>query len=236
MLLAWLLGSGVLAVFMVGIGRSAVDNLLSSAPIREELARGGTDPYRAFVAIFWFGVAQLVLAGFAIHLVSGWAAEDGSGVLEALLSRPRSRWSIVVERAAAALAAVALVIAVDSLLVLLTADRIGIDLDLASVFRASWLLVPFCLTFAAAGAVGSSWRPRATVGLLAGLAVLSYFAWELGPILNWPTWVRRLSVFQLYGTPLTGGIFWGGLWAMLAVVLAGFALAAGLMQRREIGR
>jgi len=53
--------------------------------------------------------------------------------------------------------------------------------------------------------------------------------------MNWPGWVADLSVFQLYGTPLLTGVFWSGLWAMLAIVAAGFGAATLLMQRREVG-
>jgi hypothetical protein len=30
-------------------------------------------------------------------------------------------------------------------------------------------------------------------------------------------------------------VFWNGLWAMVAIVVAGFGLATILMQRREVG-
>ena len=58
----------------------------------------------------------------------------------------------------------------------------------------------------------------------------------LGPVLGWPDWLLTLSVFQLYGTPLLSGIYWTGLWAMVAVVVVGFGAATLLMERRELSR
>ena len=49
-------------------------------------------------------------------------------------------------------------------------------------------------------------------------------------------WLLNLSVFQLYGTPLLSGIYWTGLWAMVAVVVVGFGAATLLMERRELSR
>jgi hypothetical protein len=42
-------------------------------------------------------------------------------------------------------------------------------------------------------------------------------------------------VFSLYGTPLTGGIDWVGLWIMSGITVAGFGLATVLIQRRDVG-
>jgi len=199
------------------------------------LTRGADDLYRGFIAVTWFGIAQLLLAGFAIHLVSGWAADDGEGVLAAELSRPRHRWGIVLERAVLALAAIAVVAAIGSLAAAIAAAAFGTALDAPSVIRATWPLIPFGMTFAAAGAVGTVWWPRAAVGVLGLLTFAGFLLSELAPLLRWPDWVADLSVFPLYGTPLITGIFWSGLWATLAIVLVGFAAAVALMQRREVG-
>lgn len=96
-------------------------------------------------------------------------------------------------------------------------------------------LVPFALTFAAVGAVAAARCPRAAVRALGVLAFYSFAAADLQPLMNWPAWVADLSVFQLYGTPLLAGVFWNGLWAMLAIALLGYGLATVPLQRREVG-
>jgi ABC-2 type transport system permease protein len=236
-ILAWVLGTAGMAVFMVSIARAVVDSLLPLPGMRAFLTHGTNgDPYQAYVGVLWFGVAQLLLAGFAIHTVSGWASDDTEGVLETVLSTPVHRWAVVLERGGMAVIAITLVVAAGSVAAALTASASGITLDSDRVFRASWPLIPFALTFAAAGAVGSAYWPRAAVGVLGILAFVSFLAYEVVPLLGWPDWVENLSVFKLYGTPLMSGIYWNGLWTMVAIVVAGFGLAIVLMQRREVAR
>src|SRR5262245_48137012 len=187
------------------------DLLLGLPGMREFLTHGsGGDPYRGFIAAFWFGIAELLLAGFAVHLVSGWAADDTEGILTAVLSMPVHRWAVIVERAAAAVGGPAVVVA-GSLAAAGMSASVGTTLDAAAMFRASWLLVPFALTYAAVGAMASAYFPRAAIGVLGVLAFLSFIVYELAPLLSWPTWLADLSVQQLYGTPFLTGVFWTGL-------------------------
>ena len=99
---------------------------------------------------------------------------------------------------------------------------------------ATALLIPFALTFAAAGALLAGWRPRAAVVVLSTVAVISYLVFELGPLFKWPAWADNLSVFQLYGTPLITPVFVGGLIAMLAIVVVGFGSAGVALARRDV--
>jgi putative exporter of polyketide antibiotics len=67
------------------------------------------------------------------------------------------------------------------------------------------------------------------------MAFLSYLVTQLGPLLKWPSWALKLSVFSLVGNPLTDGVYWSGLWGLLTITVVGFGLAAIVMQRREVG-
>jgi putative exporter of polyketide antibiotics len=234
-LLGWTLGIAVAAVYMVSIAHAVVDATDGLPALRQLLTHGGGDPVQGFVATFWFGVVQLLLAGFAVHLVAGWAADDTEGILASVLGMPVPRWSVIAERAAVALVGTVVVVAAGSLVAVAAAAAGGVSLDAGAVLRASWLLVPYTLTYAAVGAAASADFPRAAVGVLGLLAFLSFLDAELVPLLSWPAWVADLSVQQLYGNPFSGAIFWNGLWAMLAVVVAGFGLATLLMERREVG-
>jgi ABC-2 type transport system permease protein len=232
----WMAITAAFAVFLVGSAHGIVDSLGNVAGMRAFLTHGGGgNPYRAFIAAYWFGFAQLLLAGFAIHLVSGWASDDTEGILTAVLSMPVRRWAVIAERAAVALIGVTLVVAVGTLVAAATAAGAGTPLDAPTLFRASWLLVPFALTYAAVGGVASSYFPRAAIGVLGVVAFLGYLDYELAPLLKWPSWAADLSVQYLYGTPFLTDVYWTGLWIMLAVVVVGFGGAMLLMERREVG-
>lgn len=232
----WLVITAFMAVFLVGSAHGIVDSLGNIPGIRDFLTRGsGGDIYRAFIAAYWFGFALLLLAGFAIHLVSGWASDDTEGILTAVLSMPVHRWAVIAERAAVAVIGCALVVAVGSLVAVATAAAGGTTFDAGTFFRASWLLIPYALTYAAVGAVAASYFPRAAIGVLGVIAFLGYLDYELVPLLKWPAWVADLSVQYLYGTPFLTDVYWTGLWIMVGVVVAGFGAAMLLMERREVG-
>jgi putative exporter of polyketide antibiotics len=221
---------------MVSVAKSVVDAAIGLPGMRDFLTHGTAgDPIRGFIGAFWFGFAQLLLAGFAVHLVSGWASDDTEGILTAVLSNPVPRWAVIAERAAAAIVGTVIVVAAGSLAAAVGAAAIGYPLDAGAVLRASWPLIPFALTYAAVGAFLSAYFPRAAIGVLGVLAFISFLVYELAPLLKWPTWAADLSVQQLYGTPFLTDVYWTGLWVMVAVVVAGFGLATLLMQRREVG-
>jgi ABC-2 type transport system permease protein len=153
-----------------------------------------------------------------------------------ILSAPVSRTRVVIERAVALALRLAIVVGVSSAALYLGGAAANIHFNAGSLTVASLVLVPFGLSFAAIGAVLASRAPRATVAVLVTFTFLSYLITQLGPLLKWPDWALKLSVFNLYGTPLTSGVDGTGLWIMTAITLVGFAVAALLMQRRDVGR
>src|ERR1039458_8039779 len=68
------------------------------------------------------------------------------------------------------------------------------------------------------------------------VAVAGFYIPLFAPLFTWPSWVLDLSLFHLYGTPLTTGVYWTGLWVMVAIVVVGFGGAMAAMRGREVGR
>jgi ABC-2 type transport system permease protein len=235
-MLAWGIGCGLLAAYLASIAPEMTQLVQSSSAFRFYLTLAGHgNPYLALTGIFWFGTFLPLLAVFSITQVSRWSSDDNEGRLEMVLSAPVSRGRVVAERALALLVRMAVVIAVSSTALLLGALSANLNLDISRLSVASSALIPFGLSFAAIGAVLASRIPRATIGILATLTFVSFLINQLGPLLRWPDWAVKLSIFSLYGTPLTSGVDWNGLLIMSAVTLAGFALAIVLMQRRDVG-
>ncbi|HEV2013016.1 MAG TPA: ABC transporter permease subunit [Candidatus Dormibacteraeota bacterium] len=234
--LAWALGAAFFAFYLASVGRQTVDLIQGSAGFRNYLTVAGHgNPYVALTGFFWFGIALLLLAVYAITQVARWSADDNEGRLEMILSAPVSRTRVVIERAVALTLRLAIIIAISSVALYLGAAAANIHFDVGALTIASLVLIPFGLSFAAIGAVLASRAPRATVAVLVTFTFLSYLITQLGPLLKWPDWALKLSVFNLYGAPLTSGVDWTGLWIMSAITIGGFIVGALLMQRRDVG-
>jgi ABC-2 type transport system permease protein len=233
-LLSWVAGIVIMALFFVSLAKTVAELLENTPSLRVLLA--GQNPIQAVIGAYWFGIAVLLLAIYSITQVSRWTNEDLEGRLEMVLSNPVSRWRIVIERFLALLIAIGLLVAAGGLTTWIGASEQGINLDGAAFLRANLVLIPFGLSFGAVGAALTGRLPRVTILALSALATLSYFDWQLGPLFKWPDWVLNLSVFHLYGTPLTSGVYWPGVWLMFGITLAGFALGMIGLQRRDLGR
>lgn len=234
-ILAWGIGCGFFAFYLASISRQMLD-LIQGSGFRVYLTLiGHGNPYVALTGYLWFGIFLALLSVFAITQVARWSSDDNEGRLEMVLSAPVSRTRVVLERAAALVLRMAGVIAITSLAFELGAATANVTIDVGSLTVASLLLIPFGMSFAAIGAVLASQAPRAAVAVLSTYTFLAYLLTGLGPLLKWPDWALKLSVFSLYGTPLTGGIDWVGLWVMAGITVGGFGLAILLMQRRDVG-
>jgi len=236
-IVAWALGLALLAAFLTSITKTMVDALGSSdVPVlRAYFERAGINAYADFVGVIWFSTLLLLISLFVVAQVNGWAADDNEGRLETILSAPVSRGRVVVERIAAVLVACTAVVAVSSLAVYLTAMSTGISLPGGRFVLASAAVLPVAYAFAGIGHALAGWRPRVAVDALGTLAVVGYFAQQFTPLFQWPDWVSNISLYALYGTPMSKDD-WGGIATLVAIGVAGTAVAIVAMARRDVGR
>ena len=89
--------------------------------------------------------------------------------------------------------------------------------------------------FAGIGHALVGWRPRVAVAALGTLAVVGYFAQQFGPLFQWPDWVNNISLYALYGTPMSKDD-WTGLGTLIAIGTVGTAIALFAMRHRDVGR
>jgi len=235
-LATWAVALAALGVLFVYLTKTLLQPLLSIPTLSQFFgANAGGQLFTTFLGYVWLTFAQLLFAAFAITQVARWSAEDSDGRLELILSTPRSRASVVVERAIALALGAALVAAASGVAVAVAANYQAMEVSRERLAEGTLLLVPFALVFAAAGAVLAAWNPRAAVGLLGGLAFASYLVDELGPLFRWPAWIQDLSAFKLFGTPLSNGVDRGGLAIMVVIILVGFGASILLIERRDVG-
>jgi ABC-2 type transport system permease protein len=236
-LLVWTAGIGVLGAWLVSLVKPIVDLLQGAAGFAAYVAalERHASLSQAVVGSVVFPVMQLVLAVYVVTVIAGWSSDDTEGRLEMILAEPVPRWRVVVERAGALLASVALLVAAGVVCTALAARSQGLVVASGSLVQAGVALLPFGLSFGAVGAVITGRFPRLAVPVLGALAVLSYFLQEFAQLFSWPSWVTNLSVFSLYGDPLDNGVYWNGMLALLAIVVVGFGVAVLALQRRDVG-
>ena len=149
------------------------------------------------------------------------------------LAEPITRWGVLGERAAELTAIVTIMSFAAMAVILALAPAEGIPLDVGKLLAATALLIPFGLTFAAAGALLAGWRPRAAVVVLSTVAVVSYFVFELGPLFKWPVWATTWQSFRCMARP-DHARFVRGLIATLAIAVVGFGSAGVALARQAV--
>lgn len=234
-LAVWVFATLLLGALMVSVTKSVADALFTDPALAAVFQNAKPSPvYASLLGFIWFGIALLLLAGYAVVQVSRWSAQDQEGRVEMLLSAPVSRTRVVIERALEFAVASLLIVLGGYIGVAAKLPTAGLNLDAGHVFTASALLWPFALAFGGLGvAVASRW-PRIAVPLLAAFAVVEYFLGDLAPLFRLPDWVANLSVFHLYGNPVTGSISWTPALSMTLVFLVGFGAALVLVRRRDV--
>lgn len=233
-LAVWAASTLVLGAIMVSVAKSVTDALLADPTLASLFERAMPGGAVGLLGLIWFGFALLLVAGYSVVQVSRWSAHDHEGRVEMLLSTPVSRSRVVVDRAIEFALASLVIVAAGYIGVAMKAPTAGFHIDAGRLFVASALMWPFALAFGGLGvAVVSRW-PRIAVPFLTAFAVIEYFLGDLAPLFKAPDWVANLSVFHLFGNPITGSTPWAPALPMLLVFLAGFAAALALMRQRDV--
>jgi ABC-2 type transport system permease protein len=234
---SWLVGFVVLSAALTSITRTIVDSLTSSAVpfMRAYFERAGLSVYDSFVGVIWLSTATLLLSIYAIVQVASWSADDAEGRLATILSAPVSHGRVILERLATLLVAVALIAAASSVAVYAVAAGQGITLSGGRVALAAALLLTIPFAFGSIGQFMSASRPRIAVVALSAVAVFSYFIQQFVPLFGWPEWVANLSLYTLYGMPMSGEIRWGGVAGLVGIGAVATAASLMALRRRDIG-
>jgi ABC-2 type transport system permease protein len=234
---AWLVGFVALSAMLISITRTIVDSLTSSEVpfLRAYFERAGLGVYDSFVGVIWLSTATLLLSAYAIIQVAGWSADDAEGRLATILSAPVSHARVILERLATLLVAVGLIAAASAVAVYMVAAGQGITLDGRRVALAAALLLTIPFAFGSIGQFVSASRPRIAVVALSAVAVFSYFVQQFVPLFGLPDWVANLSLYTLYGTPMSGEIKWAGVAGLVGIGTVATAASLVALRRRDVG-
>lgn len=186
------------------------------------------DQYLAMAGQF---IVPIVIA-YVLTQATGWVADLREGRVELLLAAPLSWPELVWQRLLATLAGAAVITAAAIAALAATAVGVGADVDPAGLARlaADTLLVTAAL--AAVAALVVAWlRNTAAVAALAVFVGASYLLVYLVPLLAWPDWVNRLTVFGAYGNPYLEIPATSGLILLVGMTVVGGLLAATVAAR-----
>jgi ABC-2 type transport system permease protein len=231
------------AAWMVVVVKQITDqlqNLAASSSFLKELITkigGNAASFNANLLSALFVLLPLMLMAFAVTQANSWVADEEEGRQELVLATPQPRLTVLLARFGA-LTTMTIIIGVLTLAATaLASTASGLVLDGGNLAAATLSIIPLGLLVAALGYLFSGWLHTAIdTGLLSFLLVIWFFITFVGPGLNWPDGVLRLSAFYYYGTPLLHGLSLANTLGVLAVVLVVLVLASARFVYKDIGR
>lgn len=227
-------------VFIVEQTAQKLRGLYESSPLLKDVITkvgGGDVNSNASLLSFLYLILPVLLMAFAVTQASRWAADEEDGLLELVLATPQPRRRVLLARFGALTGAIVFIGVLTLLLTALAAAASGLALDGGNLAAASLSIIPLGLLMGALGYLFAGWlRTAIDTGLLSFLLVCWFAITFIGPELNWPDGVLRLSAFYYYGTPLLHGLALGNMLGVLAVAGAALVVASARFVRKDIGR
>lgn len=234
----WGIGIGLYGIFVLATANETLGplrDLLKNSPWITALV-GDMSSTEGYLSYSLFTFLPIMFAIYAILQVNAWADDEEEGRMETFTTMPLPRWQLLLPRYIAFAISLLAILAI-----------VGVCLWLAAVStntpiaadRTAWALittVPTTLVILGLGLSIAVWlkRPGAALPITSALVALMFLLDFFGPVFNIPDALTNLSIFHLYGKPVTEGIKLGGtlILSTATVLLAGASLIG--FQRRDI--
>ncbi|MBX5449106.1 ABC transporter permease subunit [Thermogemmatispora sp.] len=181
---------------------------------------------QGFLGATVFAFIPVALTIFAMTQAYTWSRDLDNQRLEIILSTPQPRIRLLGEHAAA----VGLASLIPPLLIwlglLLTANIINLRIDVGDTAAACFSMLPLEWLAAALVYLLATRLPAGlTTGLVSLFLAISFLMEFLQPMLKLPDWLINLSIFHLYGSPITEGMRWGPTLTILGLALVAMLAA-----------
>ncbi|MCC6614910.1 MAG: ABC transporter permease subunit [Anaerolineae bacterium] len=251
-ILSWGIGLGILALGELTLFPSiseafaGMSELLNSpfykAFLGENADAAAFATPAGYISTYMLAFVPLYVAVYAVMLGLGVVAnEEERGTLDVLLGTPIPRWQVIVEKSAAVLVILLLVLllnGVGALLGVLMTPELA-DVSLGRVLEASFSMLPVTLVMAALALFFSTvLRSRnLAAGVTGAIIIASYFITNLSSIAQEALGTISKLSFYSYYSPLDtmrGGIVWSEFAILCVIVAALFGLSIYAFQRRDI--
>lgn len=237
-LVGWAIGAAALGTIAGAIAPVVADAMAGNESLTDLIASLVPGSSADIVDVFTsalVGMTGVLAAAAGVQAVLRLRVEETEGRAELLLATPTPRWTWVGSTLLVAGASVLVVCAVGGGATgLLLAGSSG---DAASIGRfvgAGLAHAPAALVFVGVTALVFAVVPRLTVALGWGLLVVGLVLGQFGELLGLPEWLQDASPFRHSSAVPVEAFDGASALALVAVALAGAALAALLVRRRDL--
>jgi ABC-2 type transport system permease protein len=239
----WLVGVAIFTLFMTtaipalaapikGLLKDAATSVVGQ--IYSGLATG-TDAGMLSTLVFQFVPVISIL--FIMTVALSWPSDLDSGRMELVLGTPEPRSRVLLERLGAVLVAAIAMPVLIWVSVWVGAQFAAISVDTGKLTAAALGILPMeLIVIGLVYVLSERLRLGVILSIVSVFIMASYVIDLLGAALSLPEWVRSLSMFHVYGTPMLGGWQAGPFFGMLAVALALFALGLAQFSRADVER
>ena len=234
--LAWGAGMGVMGMMLVSLVGSFAKQISNDPELQKTFAGvfPGANVTSAGGWLQVFAELLFIAAGFAgTTFVAKWASDETSGRLETVLATPMTRARWVITGGIAALLAVLVMNLLFALGIAAGAAAGGVSVG--DAILGSLSLGLFAAAVVGVGfAVGGAWRTSLAGEIAAVAVVATYLINLLAPPLKLPEWFHQVALTAHYGQPMVGHWDQTGVIASVLIAVAGIAIGAWGMSRRDL--
>lgn len=164
------------------------------------------------------------------------AGAEADHSLDVILGTPIPRWAVPVASFVSSAIGVCVIAAIYAAITLLTALVFGVDLSVGDVAVSAVGLLPITLLFAALAVLVSAAvrTPGLVTGITGAVLVVTYLLQALVLVQPSLDWLRWLTPFHYYGSPIEHGLDLSEQAALLGVAAAVLLASLPVFRRRDV--
>jgi len=246
-MLWWCIGLAALALWVIVLYPT-----LGDSGMYEDLVEQLSSSYAAFIDVedlgsaegylqseVFFFMAPLLLLVLTVGFGGGTIIrEEERGTLDLLMSTPLPRWRLVIEKSAAMVIITVVAALALWLGLAIGASIAGVDISVGRMLQASLSCVLLGLVFGALALTIAciSGKRGLSIGVAAGLGVVTFFLNGFGASIEMLEPYRKLSPFYYYSAaePLMNGLSLGHAAVLLGLIVLLLGVALVAFERRDL--